>query len=52
MSWDLKSSIIIINGIYYVSQFTVDMYCFADGRGLFKPPWSVVCHWNHYDEEI
>ena len=30
----------------YVSQFTVDTYCFADGRCLFKQPRSVIYHWN------
>ena len=35
----------------YVSQFTVEMYCFADGRCLFKQPQSVMYHWNQYDEE-
>ena len=39
-------------GGYYVSQFTVETYCFADGRCLFKQPQSVVYHWNQYDEEI
>ena len=28
----------------YVSQFTVETYCFADGRCLFKQPQSVICH--------
>ena len=37
---------------YYVSQFTVETYCFADGRCLFKQPQSVIYHWNQYDEEI
>ena len=37
---------------YYVSQFTVETYCFADGRCLFKRPRSVIYHWNQYDEEI
>ena len=37
---------------YYVSQFTVETYCFADGRCLFKQPQSVIYHWNPYDEEI
>ena len=36
----------------YVSQFTVETYCFADGRCLFKQPQSVLYHWNQYDEEI
>ena len=36
----------------YVSQFTVETYCFADGRCLFKQPQSVIYHWNQYDEEI
>ena len=27
---------------YYVSQFTVESYCFADGRCLFKQPQSVL----------
>ena len=35
---------------YYVSQFTVETYCFADGRCLFKQPQSVTYHWNQYDE--
>ena len=34
----------------YVSQFTVETYCFADGRCLFKQPRSVIYHWNQYDE--
>ena len=37
---------------YYVSQFTVETYCFADGRCLFRQPQSVIYHWNQYDEEI
>ena len=37
---------------YYVSQFTVETYCFAVGRCLFKQARSVVYHWNQYDEEI
>ena len=36
----------------YVSQFTVETYCFADGRCLFRQPQSVIYHWNQYDEEI
>ena len=36
----------------YVSQFTVETYCFADGRSLFKQPQSGIYHWNQYDEEI
>ena len=38
--------------INYVSQFTVETYCFADGRCLFKQPQSVIYYWNQYDEEI
>ena len=38
--------------LYYVSQFTVETYCFADGRCLFKQPQSVIYHCNQYDEEI
>ena len=26
----------------YVSQFTAEKYCFADGRCLFKQPQSVI----------
>ena len=37
---------------YFVSQFTVETYCFADGRCLFKQPQSVIYHWNQYDEKI
>ena len=37
---------------YYVSQFTVETYCFADGRCVFKQPQSVIYNWNQYDEEI
>ena len=37
---------------FYVSQFTVETYCFTDGRCLFKQPQSVLYHWNQYDEEI
>ena len=36
----------------YVSQFTVETYCFADGRCLFKKPQSVIYHWKQYDEDI
>ena len=36
--------------VNYVSQFTVETYCFADGRCLFKQPQSVIYHWNQYDE--
>ena len=35
---------------YYVSQFTVETYYFADGQCLFKQPQSVIYHWNQYDE--
>ena len=38
--------------VNYVSQFTVETYCFAYGRILFKQPQSVIYHWNQYDEEI
>ena len=38
--------------IHYVSQSTVETYCFADGRCLLKQPQSVIYHWNQYDEEI
>ena len=38
--------------VNYVSQFTVDTHCFADGRCLFKQPQSVIYYWNQYDEEI
>ena len=38
--------------VNYVSQFTVETYCFADGRCLFKQPQSVIYHWDQYDEEI
>ena len=37
---------------YYVSQFTVERCCFADGLCLFKQPQSVLYHWNQHDEEI
>ena len=37
---------------YYFSQFTVETYCFADGRCLFKQPQSVIYSWNQYDESI
>ena len=30
----------------YVSQFTVETYCFAAGRCLFKQPQSVIYNWN------
>ena len=42
----------IILKIVFMSQFTVERYCFADGRCLFKQPQSVIYHWNQYDEEI
>ena len=32
----------IPTGRYYVSQFTVETYCFAYGRCLFKQPQSVI----------
>ena len=39
--------------INYVSQFTVETYCFADGRCFFfNQPQSVIYHWNQYDEKI
>ena len=41
-----------INSSNYVSQLTVETYCFADGRCLFKQSQSVIYHWNKYDEEI
>ena len=31
-----------VKSFNYVSQFTVETYCFADGRGLFKQPQSVI----------
>ena len=37
--------------LIHVSQFTVETYCFADGRFLFKQLQSVIYHWNQYDEE-
>ena len=37
---------------YYISQFTVETYCYADGRCLFKQPQSIIYHCNQYDEEI
>ena len=37
---------------YNVSQFTVEIYCFADGRCFFKQPQSVVYHCNQYGEKI
>ena len=43
-AWDFLSC--------YVSQFTVETCCLADGRCLLKQPQSVICHWNQYDEEI
>ena len=43
---------LIFTEIYYVSQFAVETYGFADGRCLFKQPQSVLYHWNQYDEEI
>ena len=46
------NSIAMYANAYYVSQFTVKTYCFADGRCLFKQPQSVIYHWNQYDEEI
>ena len=36
----------------YVPQFTVETYCFVDGRYLFKQSQSVIYHWNQYDEAI
>ena len=30
----------------------MEIYCFADGRCLFKQSQSVIYHWNQYDEEI
>ena len=44
--------VLLTVGVYYVSQFNVETYCFADGRFLFKQPQSVIYHWNQYDEEI
>ena len=41
-----------VSSSFYVSQFTVETYCFADGRCLFKQPQSDIYHWNQYDEEI
>ena len=34
--------------IYYVSQFTMETYCFADSLCLFKQPQSVIYHRNQY----
>ena len=36
----------------YVSKFTVETYCFADGLCSFKQPQSIKYHWNQYDEEV
>ena len=33
---------------YYVSQCTVEIYCFADDCCLFKQARSVIYHWNQY----
>ena len=37
------------NCIIYVSQFTVETYCFAGGQCVFEQPHSVIYHWNQYD---
>ena len=37
---------------FYASQFTAEIICFVDGRCLFKQSWSVIYHWNQYDEKI
>ena len=41
-----------VETLSYVSQFTVETYCFANGRCLFKQPQSVIYHCNQYNEEI
>ena len=38
--------------VFIMPQFTVETYCFADSLCLFKPPQSVLYHWNQYDKEI
>ena len=38
--------------IYYVSEFTVEAYWFADGLCIFKQARSVCHQCNQYDEEI
>ena len=35
---------------HFVSQFTVETYCFADGQCLFNQPQSFIYHCNQYDE--
>ena len=52
VSWKKCEVLSISDGLFYVSQFTVETYCFADGRCLFKQPQSVIFNWNQYDEEI
>ena len=37
---------------FYVSQFTVEAYCFADSLFLCKQPWSIIYHSNWYGAEI
>ena len=46
----LEHLLLLQSDYCYVSQFTVEAYCFADGWCLFKQPQSVIYHWNQYDE--
>ena len=39
-------------GCNYISQFTLDTYCYADSWCLFKQSRSVIYYWNQYNEEI
>ena len=50
--WLIKGTAVFLQMAlcFYVSQFTVETCCFADGRCLFKQPQSVIHHWNQYDE--
>ena len=48
----LQNTVTLFAIFYYISQFTLEAYCFADVRCLFKQPPSVIYNWNQYDEEI
>ena len=50
VEWSALDDTTVYSYFNYVSQFTMETFCFADGRCLFKQPRSVIYHWNEYNE--
>ena len=48
----LNSALVSTLLVSYISQLTVETYCFAGSRCLFKQPHSVIYHCYQYDEEM